>query len=72
MEDCVEHAQVKGPLSNIEVEEVEAAMKQLKSGKTSGPTSFVIELLKAKGERCLKLLTKIFKKELFENKLPGD
>ena len=66
--DCVKHAQSEGPISSIKLEEVEVAMKHMKNGKASWPTGVVIERLKAGGECCLKLLTKIFNKVLLENK----
>lgn len=37
--DCVEHAQVKIPFSNIALKEVEAAMNFMRSGRANGPTS---------------------------------
>ena len=63
---------MEGPLSKIELEKVEAAMKQMKNGKAIGATCVVIKMLKARDERCLKLLTNTFKEKLFENKLPSD
>lgn len=63
---------MEGPLSNIELEKVEAVMKQMKNGKATGATCVVIKMLKARDERCLKLLIKTFKEKLFENKLPSD
>lgn len=63
---------MEGPLSKIELEKVEAAMNQMKNGKAIGATCVVIKMLKARDERCLKLLTNTFKEKLFENKLPSD
>lgn len=45
--DCVKHGQ-EVPVSNIELEEVEAATKHMKSEKASLPTVVVIERLKAR------------------------
>ena len=48
---------MKGPVLNIELEEVEAAMKHMKSERASGPNGAIIKTLKAGIKRCLKLLT---------------
>ena len=45
---------------------------KMKNGKAIGATCVVIKMLKAREERCLKLLTNTFKEKLFENKLPSD
>ena len=44
----------------------------MKSGKASGPTGVVVEMLRAGGKSCLESLTRIFNEMLFENKLPGE
>ena len=44
----------------------------MKSGKASGPTGVVIEMLRAGGKGCLESLTRIFNEMLFENKLPDE
>lgn len=36
MEDYVEHAQVVGPVSNIELEEAQTPKKSVKNGKATG------------------------------------
>ena len=46
------HAKVEGPVSMIELKEVETALKDM-SRKTSGPTGIVTEMLRTGGKRCL-------------------
>ena len=59
--DCVDNAKAQGPVSMIQLEEVETALKYMNSVKVSGPTSVVVEMLRAEGKLCLASLTKIFK-----------
>ena len=56
--DCVDHAKVEIPISTIKLEEVEIAVKHMKSGKASGPTDVVVEMLEAEGKGFLKPMTR--------------
>ena len=68
---CVEHARVEGPVSVIKLEEVDIVLKHMKSGKASGPTGVVMEMLSAGGKDYLESLKRIFNEVLFENKTSG-
>ena len=52
--DCPE---VMGPCCLISDEEVAAAIKGLKMGKTTGPTGVVTEMMKASGGFCSRWMT---------------
>lgn len=51
--DCVEHAKVESPVPMIRIKEVKTAPNYLKSGKGSGPTSVVVEILRFRRKGCL-------------------
>ena len=51
----------------IEFEDVQCPMNQMKIGKTNGPSWFALELFKAGKDKCLKSLGNIFNDILFEN-----
>ena len=44
--DCIEHVNVEDPVSMIEVEKAETALKHMASKKASGPTGAVAEMLR--------------------------
>ena len=58
---------VEGPILNVELKEVQAARKHMKSQKANEPTSVFIKMLKTGDERCFKFLTNIFNAMLFKN-----
>ena len=71
---------MEDPVSIIEVEKAETALKHMASKKASEPTGAVAEMLRTGMERrggggggsCLEPLTRIFNDMLFENTSLGD
>ena len=56
---CDEYAKVEGPVSMIELEEVDTVLKHMKSGKVTRPTSAVTKMFRAGGKGCLESLKRI-------------
>lgn len=56
--DCVVHAKMEGPVSMVELKEVETALKHMKSMKVSRSTCVVVGMLITEG--CVESLTRIF------------
>ena len=50
--------------------EIRAALTQMKNGKAPGPDSVKIEILNASSEESVKILQKIYNKELLTQKIP--
>lgn len=60
--DCVVHAKMEGPVSMVELKEVETALKHMKSMKVSGSTRVVVGMFITEG--CVESLTRIFNEVL--------
>ena len=70
--DSIDASKVEDAVRRTEVEEVQCAMNQMKTGKASGSTEVALEMFKAGGDKCLKSLANIFYDILFKNKLPEE
>jgi hypothetical protein len=64
--------QISGPSERITVKEVEAAIKNAKDGKASGPTGVMAEMLKAVGAEGIQWMTYLYNAVVAEGKTPED
>ena len=62
----------EGPISSVEEDKLQSALKHVKNGKIHGSSHVVTKMLKVEGKICLKGLTNIFNKALFRGKLPNN
>src|SRR5207253_7335799 len=63
---------VSGPIWKITSQEVRVALEDMKSGKASGPSGVVTEMLKAAGEIVIEWMTDLFNAVVREGKVPAD
>src|SRR5207245_10107967 len=63
---------VSGPIGEITCQEVRVALEDMKSGKASGPSGGVTEMLKAAGEIVIEWMTDLFNAVVREGKVPAD
>src|SRR5207245_3229491 len=63
---------VSGPIGKITCQEVRVALEDMKSGKASGPSGVVTEMLKAAGEIVIEWMTDLFNAVVREGKVPAD
>ena len=63
---------VSGPIGEITCQEVRVALEDMKSGKASGPSGVVTEMLKAAGEIVIEWMTDLFNAVVREGKVPAD
>ncbi|VDP07493.1 unnamed protein product [Heligmosomoides polygyrus] len=60
-----------GPVQKITVEETEAALKNMKPGKATGPDDIAADLWKSRYWNPAEWLTKFFNQVVAEKKVPG-
>jgi len=63
---------VEGPPNRISEEEVREAINESKTGKSSGPTEVVVEMIRAAGEQGVKWMTEICNEVIRSGKVPDD
>ena len=61
---------MSGPIGEIMCQEVRVALENMKSGKASGPSGVVTEMLKAAGEKVIEWMTDLFNAVVREGKMP--
>jgi hypothetical protein len=64
--------EVAGPIMNITEAEVIGALREMKTGKASGPSGVVSEMLEAAGGVGIRWLTDLFNKIILDGKMPSD
>ena len=63
---------VEGPCELIIEREVEEAIRNMKVGKAAGPSEIVVEMLKAAGNKGVKIMTKICNHIVREGAMPRE
>ena len=63
---------VEGPCELISEREVEEAIRNMKVGKAAGPSEIVVEMLKAAGNKDVKIMTKIYNYVVREGAMPRE
>ena len=63
---------VEGPCELISEREVEEAIRNMKVGKAAGPSEIVVEMLKAAGNKGVKIMTKICNHVVREGAMPRE
>ena len=63
---------ISGPAVKIERETVIKAIGKMKSGKATGPTGIVIDMLKASGDVCIDLVTELINDIIADGVIPQD
>lgn len=63
---------VSGPLEEISMQEVRAAIRKMKNDKSTGPTGVAAEMLKASGESGVRWMTDLFNAVVKKGNIPED
>jgi len=62
----------EGPIENITIEEIKAAMKKMKRKKAAGPSELSIDMLDALGDAGPEMVVQLMEKIWREEKIPSD